>query len=387
MANSETFSSDFTVTIGNPTKSSDAATLANNTDYLEEALAKVLVPADADGRIIQSLTEAAAAATKVMIDSKWDPASGTAQANQAIRWRVQMDDDAGTPNQTVVGALDWVMTDVLNTSEDLRLDVYVITNAVLTNVLALSGSLLDIKAGVIIEANNAIRWDTGVAVVAAAYQTGRDADGTNQLHFNVPTGATFEWSVNDVGQATLTDGAISPVTDSDVDLGTSLLRYKVVYLDTLGDSGQQLALNSSSVRAANVPCFLATQTGTLTNITGSTLQATISFNSEIFDQGANFSSTTFTAPVTGRYLLATSISWGGQVDASSIALSIVTSNRTYRIFYWSGSTTAGNQEEGGTVVADMDAADTATILLVLQGEAGGDIIDVDQSWFSGVMVA
>ena len=32
---------------------------------------------------------------------------------------------------------------------------------------------------------------------------GREADATNQLHFNVPTGATMEWSVNDVAEATL----------------------------------------------------------------------------------------------------------------------------------------------------------------------------------------
>jgi len=36
------------------------------------------------------------------------------------------------------------------------------------------------------------------AVSAASYWIGRDADGTNQLHFNVPTGASYEHSVNDV---------------------------------------------------------------------------------------------------------------------------------------------------------------------------------------------
>lgn len=46
-------------------------------------------------------------------------------------------------------------------------------------------------------------FSSGVAVTAASYQVGRDADGTNQLHFNVPTGASFEFSVNDTAEMTL----------------------------------------------------------------------------------------------------------------------------------------------------------------------------------------
>lgn len=69
------------------------------------------------------------------------------------------------------------------------------------NTLTIAGiaTRLDLAAG-ILELNNAVEWDTGIAVVAGEYSVGRDADGTNQLHFNVPTGATFEWSTNDVSQ-------------------------------------------------------------------------------------------------------------------------------------------------------------------------------------------
>lgn len=110
MANSETFTGDFTVTVGNPTKKTDSDTHGNNADYLEEALAKIMVPADADGRL---------------------------------------------------------------------------------------------------------NWDAGVAVVAAKYSICRDADATNQLHFNVPTGATMEWSVNDVATMTLSSTTLAlPVSGS-----------------------------------------------------------------------------------------------------------------------------------------------------------------------------
>lgn len=42
---------------------------------------------------------------------------------------------------------------------------------------------------------------TGTAIRNTQYQIGRDADATNQLHFNVPTGTSFEFSVNDVPAA------------------------------------------------------------------------------------------------------------------------------------------------------------------------------------------
>ncbi|MEK7606846.1 MAG: tail fiber domain-containing protein [Patescibacteria group bacterium] len=45
-----------------------------------------------------------------------------------------------------------------------------------------------------------LEFGTGVAITAGDYMIGRDADGTNQLHFNVPTGASMEWSINDVSR-------------------------------------------------------------------------------------------------------------------------------------------------------------------------------------------
>lgn len=48
-----------------------------------------------------------------------------------------------------------------------------------------------------------LRWTAGRAVVAADYSIGRDLDPTNQLHLNVPTGATFELSVNDTPEVVI----------------------------------------------------------------------------------------------------------------------------------------------------------------------------------------
>lgn len=69
--------------------------------------------------------------------------------------------------------------------------------------LIFSANLLDVVAGTIVELNNQLRFDTGVAATAANYQILRNADATNLLQLNVPTGASFEFSVNDVVEATL----------------------------------------------------------------------------------------------------------------------------------------------------------------------------------------
>ena len=72
---------------------------------------------------------------------------------------------------------------------------------------AIVGTSLILSSGEL-EVNDAIHFDTGVAVTAARYEITRDADGTNQLHLNVPTGATFELSVNDVVEMTLSATAV-----------------------------------------------------------------------------------------------------------------------------------------------------------------------------------
>ena len=52
-----------------------------------------------------------------------------------------------------------------------------------------------------------VQWGDGVAVTAGNYSIGRDADGTNQLHFNTPTGAGYELSINDVARITMAGDA------------------------------------------------------------------------------------------------------------------------------------------------------------------------------------
>lgn len=66
-----------------------------------------------------------------------------------------------------------------------------------------------------------VRWSSGVAVVSGEYSLQRDADGTNQLHLNVPTGAGFEFSVNDVAELVLNATNLQPGADNGLALGLS----------------------------------------------------------------------------------------------------------------------------------------------------------------------
>ena len=86
---------------------------------------------------------------------------------------------------------------------------------------------------------------------------------------------------------------------------------------------------------------------------------TVVLGTEVFDQNNDFSSNTFTAPVTGRYQL------NGQVVATGIEdeylyFRIVTSNRNYGGVHQVPSTSGAEYEMISTsCLADMDAGDTA----------------------------
>ena len=175
--------------------------------------------------------------------------AGTVEANLlACRFDPNANDGASLGSATVSwadlflaagGVINWANGEITITETD-------------ANTLTIAGvaTRVDLAAG-ILEMNNAVEWDTGVAVVAAEYSVGRDADGTNQLHFNVPTGATFEFSVNDVAQAVL--GA-STLTGNVVGTGASQVAQ-----------GSHTAPASSDTAAGHVELATIAETNTGTS--------------------------------------------------------------------------------------------------------------------------
>ncbi len=171
-----------------------------------------------------------------------------------------------------------------------------------------------------------------------------------------------------------------------------------VQYDILSTSGSSSTINTTTqttlfsllgkYRATGQPAFLGTG-GIVANVTGTGGAYTLGSSAaltEVYDQNNDFNTNgTFTAPITGRYQLsALGYLTGCTVNVANIT-NIVTSNRTY-------SNNVGRAASGSdlsvslTILADMDAADTATVTIAGFGEAGVTE-DIGVSLFSGILLA
>jgi|SRR5712671_1620865 len=144
--------------------------------------------------------------------------------------------------------------------------------------------------------------------------------------------------------------------------------------------------------SSHQPAFLAYLPSTDLNKTGAAAAFTIGSATaltEVFDQGSNFNTNgTFTAPYTGKYYLSGNCVVVGATISTGGNLTITTSNRNY-IFNNVRPAGTSNAGFGISYLCDMDAADTATLVITMSGEAGNtdDIFgsaDV-QTGFSGFL--
>lgn len=128
-----------------------------------------------------------------------------------------------------------------------------------------------------------------------------------------------------------------------------------------------IANNSGQVTKPNQPCFLVENGTGPVNFTGDGFAYTPSFPTEIYDTGNNFSGTTFTAPITGKYTFAISIQMENILNTHTDKnLYLRTSNRDYIINKNDllARTTLPMQM---SVIADMDTNDTAFLIIVFNG--------------------
>lgn len=138
------------------------------------------------------------------------------------------------------------------------------------------------------------------------------------------------------------------------------------------------------------PCFHAYLDGDENNVTGTGTifeLGTIRAFTEVFDQGSNLSLSpgTFTAPITGRYLLTVNCSYRGVSTgvSTSSSTNIATSNRDHRII--DAYTTSASGSAFGmniSMIVDMDAADTAVFEAQITG-LPADTADIDGSVSGG----
>ncbi len=192
-------------------------------------------------------------------------------------------------------------------------------------------------------------------------------------------------------------------------LTSSVIRAEFALIDTAmtnlptytGNASKLIAVNSGAsaleaitaltgiVTSTVQPCFLARNTGVDTGVTGNGAVFTVDYNSESFDQGNDFSSDTFTAPITGRYLFSVSVKTDGMTAAAdTIEIILVTSNFNFRKFFNSSNDIKMLDVLGIAVIADMDASDTAHVTIEVNGEVNDTVVDVgtNGTYFSGCLL-
>ena len=201
------------------------------------------------------------------------------------------------------------------------------------------------------------------------------------LKINMPT-----------GDFTAIDGG------GDVTAGSNITDNAIVR----GDGGSK-GIQESTARISDdgeitntsQPAFQVVPSSNQTNIAVAS-DVTVVFGTERFDQGSNFTSNTFTAPVSGKYQLNIFLQ-SGALDSSAVLyeLRITTSNRNYGIYLdplsLAGDTGANGHTISGSVVADMDANDTAYITVYQAGGAQqfgiyGGASTALQTYFSGYLL-
>ena len=190
--------------------------------------------------------------------------------------------------------------------------------------------------------------------------------------------------------ATIGDGSQASSTlvlkddDGVFDIATTAGTFRIY-----DDNTERLRIDANGhVTMPHQSAFSVAPSSQQDNITADNSSQTIAFGSERFDQNSDFASNTFTAPVTGKYLLSMQLRFENADTASGYHLwSIVTSNKTYQgIRTISGlSADPAYQDFGLTIVADMDANDTATVGVLIETGAAQSDIDPD-SYFSGFLV-
>lgn len=162
---------------------------------------------------------------------------------------------------------------------------------------------------------------------------------------------------------------------------------------TLGTTNVARCTTSGEWNYPLQPCFCAQKDADAANVTGQGNLYQPVYNVERVDQNSDYNTGTgiFTAPVTGKYLITTVCYFNDLLTPNSPITDIITSNRTYhfRDTVLSGKN-CNQTATGGTVLADMDAADTAYTSHSTAGEASKRVdyigAETQRNHFSGALL-
>jgi len=167
--------------------------------------------------------------------------------------------------------------------------------------------------------------------------------------------------------------------------------FKISQGSALGTNDTYSISSDGNVIKPQNSCFGA-YAADQANITGSGTVYSVTFTGgEFFDQGGDFASSTFTAPVTGIYLLTTSIRATGFTTSHNTYQLRITTTATNFIanFIDPGNVFDVNTDYGSqlAIITDMTAADVANVYLYTAN--GTKVVDITgaNSYFSGCLIS
>ena len=202
--------------------------------------------------------------------------------------------------------------------------------------------------GFIVKKAGAGASHSGMSIISAT-------DGYGSIYFNDSTGNN-------------TTGAI------DYNHSTNLMRIRAggaTAIEINGGSGAEVTMPLQ-------PAFSAYLNSSQNDIAANNSFVTVNFDTEVFDQNADYNTSTytFTAPVTGKYQFNASVSLNNLDSSSNYAfISVSTSNRSY--YNYIGANHMDQDDRvllPISILADLDASDTAKInILINTGTAQADI--------------
>ena len=141
-----------------------------------------------------------------------------------------------------------------------------------------------------------------------------------------------------------------------------------------GTTAHMIFDTNGIIRQPLQPAFHVRSPGR-SNIAHNTTNVVETLNNEIIDTNGDFdtSNYTFTAPVTGSYMIAGFVRWGTIVNSYDYYNAfVVTSNRNHEVMIHEFPDNVAYYGTGSAVVADMDAADTAVLKVFISHSGSGN---------------
>ena len=166
-------------------------------------------------------------------------------------------------------------------------------------------------------------------------------------------------------------------------------KWKLSRSGDLGTNDAIVVDTSNRVTKPSQPAVFAKNGATDNNVTGGNQYPTVDYDTEIFDQGGNFTGDTFTAPIDGRYLFAVKVIFSGiETNHTNGNIQLATSNQSFNQYFNLGATYLSGHSNTvqEVVIAHMDANDTAKVVAQVNG--GSQTLDIAyDSYFSCCLLA